>query len=94
MSSASNSGILTMVNTNTYPFPRAFHDFTTCDIEEENFNNIPCQSNDNVSHIPVMVEEVLSVLNPKENQVSNKDIHVFFCFFTAVKKKKRKSKWK
>lgn len=55
--------------TNTYPFPRAFHDFTTCDIEGENFNNISCQSNDNVSHIPVMVEEVLSILNPKVNQV-------------------------
>lgn len=88
MSSASHSSILTM--TNTYPFPRAFHDFTTCDIEGENFNNISCQSNDNVSHIPVMVEEVLSILNPKVNQVRIKTPIFFFCFFTAVKKEKKK----
>ena len=75
ISSASNAGVSA-----TFSFPRAFHDVSNMDIQEENPQNIPCQANDNFNHTPVMVQEVLSVLDPKENQVRkiNKS-SVFYC---------------
>lgn len=43
--------------------------FTTPTFQDEHLGNICHHSHDHAGHIPVMVEEVLSVLNPQENQV-------------------------